>query len=306
MSNKFTDPYITAEGDDRAYVDFAGLDNIWFNTGTVCNLTCQNCYIESSPTNDSLVYLTVENVKKIIEECEALNEQPKMVGFTGGEPFINPYFMDILTYVLSRGYDVLILTNAMKPMKKCLPQLRKLHEVYGNQVHLRVSLDHYTQAIHEKERGIKTWYVAVEGVSALTQAGMKVSIAGRGLVEEEESSVIKGYQALFEQHGWRVLMDNPSHLILFSEMDERQDVSEITTDCWDILDKKPEQMMCANSRMVVRHKGQEDVSIVACTLLPFVDAFNYGNTIKQSIKRTQLNHVFCAQFCVLGGCSCEG
>jgi hypothetical protein len=34
------------------------LETLWINTGTLCNLTCRNCYIESSPRNDRLVYLT--------------------------------------------------------------------------------------------------------------------------------------------------------------------------------------------------------------------------------------------------------
>ena len=54
---KFRDPYQTADGSVRAQVALERLDTLWFNTGTLCNLACENCYIESSPTNDRLVYL---------------------------------------------------------------------------------------------------------------------------------------------------------------------------------------------------------------------------------------------------------
>src|ERR1700722_279800 len=54
---KFRDPAITAKGETRAVVGLRSLDTLWFNTGTLCNLTCATCYIESSPRNDRLADL---------------------------------------------------------------------------------------------------------------------------------------------------------------------------------------------------------------------------------------------------------
>ena len=42
---KFRDPLTTLRGERRAQVALGALDTLWFNTGTLCNLTCQNCYI---------------------------------------------------------------------------------------------------------------------------------------------------------------------------------------------------------------------------------------------------------------------
>ena len=55
---KFAHPDITAKGETRASVHFTGLKTLWLNTGTLCNIECANCYIESSPRNDRLAYLT--------------------------------------------------------------------------------------------------------------------------------------------------------------------------------------------------------------------------------------------------------
>ncbi len=55
---KFRDPAVTAKGEKRAAVALSGLRTLWINTGTLCNITCRNCYIESSPRNDALAYLT--------------------------------------------------------------------------------------------------------------------------------------------------------------------------------------------------------------------------------------------------------
>jgi hypothetical protein len=77
---KFQDPFTTAAGERRALVALKSLDTLWFNTGSLCNLTCRHCYTESSPKNDRLVYLTAAEV-------------------TLDDP-------------LSRGFDAMVLTNA--------------------------------------------------------------------------------------------------------------------------------------------------------------------------------------------------
>ena len=45
----FRIPFTIAKGERRAQVALKSLDTLWFNTGTLCNLTCQHCYIESRP-----------------------------------------------------------------------------------------------------------------------------------------------------------------------------------------------------------------------------------------------------------------
>ena len=94
-------------------------------------------------------------------------------------------------------------------------------------------------------------------------------------------------------------------LILFPEMDVTAKVPEITTSCWGILGKDPADMMCASSRMVVKHKGDDHLSVMACTLLPYDQRFNLGRTLLDAWRPVRLNHPHCAKFCVLGGASCS-
>ena len=140
---KFQDPYVTAKGETRASVDLKELKTLWFNTGTLCNLSCQNCYIESSPTNDRLVYLTLEDVRPYLDEIEEQSYPVKKIGFTGGEPFLNPHIMPILRECLERGFEVLVLTNAYKVINKHKEDLLKLKEQHPGQLQLRISLDHH-------------------------------------------------------------------------------------------------------------------------------------------------------------------
>ena len=93
--------------------------------------------------------------------------------------------------------------------------------------------------------------------------------------------------------------------MLFPEMDMRIDVPEITTACWGILNKSPSDVMCASSRMVVKRKGAERPAVLACTLLPYDEAFELGTTLKEAAGAVKLNHPHCAKFCVLGGASCS-
>src|SRR5580658_10411355 len=113
---KFRHPSVTAKGEPRATVALRALETLWFNTGTLCNLTCRNCYIESSPRNDRLAHLTLADVETYLDEIARDGLPTRLIGFTGGEPFMNPDLPEMLEAVLSRGFRAIVLTNAMRPM----------------------------------------------------------------------------------------------------------------------------------------------------------------------------------------------
>jgi len=71
---KFRDPRVTAKGERRAMVVLKRLRTLWFNTETLCNLTCAHCYIESSPRNDALECLPATDVARFLDEqgCSTL------------------------------------------------------------------------------------------------------------------------------------------------------------------------------------------------------------------------------------------
>ena len=300
---KFSDPALTADGAPRACVALTRLATLWFNTGSLCNLACTHCYVESSPVNDRLAYLTRADVAAILDE---LDSETAELGFTGGEPFMNPDFLAILGDGLARGYRVLALTNAMRPMMKCADGLLELQRRWGAQLTLRVSLDHYQPALHERERGPRAWARTLPGLDWLCANGFRVHIAGRTCWEEDEISLRRGFAALFAARGYGIDASNPVELVLFPEMDEAADVPEITTACWDILGVDPAAMMCASSRMALKRKGAARATFVPCTMLPNDPAFDMGERLDGARGPVALNHPHCARFCVLGGGSCGG
>ena len=302
--DKFRDPDVTADGKQRASVTFRRLETLWFNTGTLCNLTCTNCYIESSPTNDALVYLSAAEVAVYLDEIAADRLDVREIGFTGGEPFMNPDIIAMLSDSLERGFRVLVLSNAMRPMMKLAAPLLDLNRRFSDRLIIRVSLDHYTEALHELERGAHSWGPTVAGIEWLAQNGFTLHIAGRTCWRETEDSLRRGFASLFATRGLPINAQDPVSLVLFPEMDADVDVPEITVDCWGILGVDPDTLMCATSRMVIKRKGADHPVIAACTLVPFDPAFETGRSLAEARVRVKLNHPHCARFCVLGGASC--
>jgi radical SAM family protein/4Fe-4S single cluster protein len=314
--DKFRDPDWTAAGEARARVPLEALRTLWINTGSLCNIECRNCYIESSPENDRLVYMTRAEVASFLDEIAREGLPTRGIGFTGGEPFMNPDILAMLEDALGRGHSVLVLTNAMQPMQR--PRIKSgllaLCEAHGDQLVLRVSLDHYGKALHEEERGPDTYDKTVEGIDWLARNGFALALAGRTYWGESEESLRDGYQRLAQERGWPIDANDPAQLVLFPEMDVRVDVPEITTACWGILHKSPSDVMCASSRMVVKRKGSARPMVLPCTLLPYDPAFEMGATLAEAARAdggmfangaVKLCHPHCAKFCVLGGGSCS-
>jgi len=164
---KFSHPDVTAKGEKRARVGLTKLETLWFNTGTLCNLACVNT---------------------------------QEIGITGGEPFMNPDILKIMETSLKRGFKLLVLTNAMRPMMKCAEGLLKLNENYGEQMTLRVSVDHFKPELHEEERGANSWEPMMKGLQWLSENKFHIDVAGRTRWGEEEQELRDGFDRFFRNY----------------------------------------------------------------------------------------------------------
>ena len=302
LDKKFNDPFITADGNKRAFIEAKKINTLWFNTGTLCNIECKNCYIESSPKNDRLVYLTFDEVKLFIDEAIDNNLKTKEIGFTGGEPFMNKDILKMVDYALEKKFKVLILSNAMKPMLNKKEELLKLRHP---NLTIRVSIDHYNKTKHEEVRGKGTYEVMMKGLNWLSQNNFNFALATRLLWDESENNLRQNFQEFINTYQLNLDAFSNEQLVTFAEMDEKIDTPEITTDCWGILNKDPNDIMCSWSRMVVKKKGSKKPSVIACTLLPYDEEFDLGESLTNSLQKIYLNHKHCSKFCVLGGSSCS-
>ena len=302
---KFRDPLVTANGEKRARVALDVLRTLWINTGTLCNLSCAGCYIESTPRNDRLVWISAAEAGVFLDEIARDHKGVREIGFTGGEPFMNPDIVAMLDDALGRGLRTLVLTNAMKPMQKLEPQLLDLRARFGERLAIRVSVDHYTRQAHEAERGAGSWKPTIDGLVWLSQNNFAVSVASRMISGESDAQIRAGFGELLARLGVAIDVEDPAQLVIFPEMDASVDVPEITESCWGILHKSPSDVMCATSRMVVKRKGAQSPVVLACTLLAYDERFELGATLREASGDVALNHPHCAKFCVLGGAACS-
>lgn len=307
---KFDHPDWTANGQRRATVAIDRLRTLWINTGTLCNLACEGCYIESSPHNDRLSWFLPQDLDALCAQIRQHDLPVEELAFTGGEPFMNPHIDQLLDQALASGAKVLVLTNGLTPLRHHRAALSALAQRHPQRLALRLSLDHPTPAKHEALRGPNTFGPALEAAQWLAALPLTLTLAGRQCWNEDQDSTRAAYAALCAQHALPLDCTDPQQLVLFPEMRdpaaEAAQVPEITTACWDILGLSPQDVMCASARMAVRRQGADQPTILACTLIPYDPRFDLGPNLAAALTPIPLNHPHCATFCVLGGARCSG
>lgn len=284
-------------------VELAALETLWINTGSLCNLSCAACFMESTPRNDSLAYMSARDVSDFLDEIAREKLGTRTIGFTGGEPFLNRELPQMLDDVLARGHDALVLTNAMKPMRRRAGALSALREAHGARLALRVSLDHYSRELHELERGPNSFAPTLDSLAWLTRENFAVTVAGRLYSGEPEAIVRAGYARLFSERGLALDAHDREALVLFPEMDA-DGPARVTGADLQNAGKSTGDLMCAGARMAIKRKGAAAPVVVACTLLPYEEAFEMGPTLAAARRPVALTHAHCATFCVFGGASC--
>ena len=75
-----------------------GLDDLWFFTGSRCNLECIHCYVESSPVNNSIDMIEPEDILPYLREAQ--QHGVHHIYFTGGEPCLNKRIYELIGMAL--------------------------------------------------------------------------------------------------------------------------------------------------------------------------------------------------------------
>lgn len=286
----------TSKGDSRGYIEFDKLKELWFNTGTICNLSCFDCFEGSGPGVHRLQMITFNDAKPLIDEAVELGV--KQFSFTGGEPFIIPEMVKILDYALTFA-TCLVLTNGTKPVRKRFEQLKPLLQK-NNELSFRISLDYPDAERHDAIRGKGMFDLAIQSLYDLHSFGFPVSVARRRTDNEITFLADLDYTKMLVSHGL------PSETLIISFPDlERKGAPEITTTCMTKYhtEHTRSNFMCAFSRMVVKKDGK--MRVYACTLVDDDPKYDFGSTIRESMKvKTMLQHKRCYT-CFGGGMSCS-
>ena len=292
--------HVTPDEKPRGFIHAYALEELWFHTGTACNLACPFCLEGSKPGDDRLQLMRFDDAKPFIDE--ALTLGVKQFSFTGGEPFVNKDMVRILDAALQHR-PCMVLTNATEPLIKRLQQLKPLRD-RSHSLHFRVSLDHFLADQHDRGRGEGMFSMALDGLCALHDMGFAVSVAHQTISDLPADKVAKCFAEVFRGAG---LPENLPRIEFpeFYPPGIEATAPQITESC--MVDYQTEstrrEFMCAFSRMVVKSEGQ--CKVYACTLVDDDDDYVLGATLAESLQvPVSMKHHRCYS-CFQFGASCS-
>lgn len=292
--------YKTPQGEARGYIDPFTLRELWFHTGTACNLQCPFCLEGSAPGDKRLELVKFEDVKPYIDE--ALELGVEQFSFTGGEPFLAKQLIKILAYA-SQFKPCLVLTNGTEAIQKRMEEVATLGQS-KHPVSFRVSLDKPTAAEHDAGRGEGNFVSALNGLKQLYDLGFHISVARHMDKEEDKASVDDAFKALFVEYG----LPRDLNLVAFPDFatpGSLPQVPQVTAACMTSYqtEESRKDFMCAFSKMVVKKNGH--MRVYACTLVDDDEEYDLGGSLRESLEhRVSMKHHRCYS-CFAYGASCS-
>lgn len=290
----------TPDGEPRGYIDPHALQELWFHTGTACNLACPFCLEGSKPGDNRLERITLADAAPFIDEALALGVE--QFSFTGGEPFIVKDFVNILHYAAARR-PCLVLTNGTDAVLKRLEQIESLKKE-PNPVSFRVSIDCPDRDRHDAGRGAGNFDLAWQSMRELHARGFHVSLARQMDTGEDSAAVDAAFRELFAEHG----LPADTRIVSFPDFltpGSHPKVPHVTEHCMTAYqtEETRRQFMCAFSKMLVKTGGR--MRVYACTLVDDDPSYDLGGTLSESMrKRIMLHHHRCYS-CFAFGSSCS-
>jgi len=269
-------------------VALSHLDELWFQVGgTLCNLTCQHCFISCSPHNQNFGFLSLARVREVLSEAQALGV--KEYYFTGGEPFLNRELTDILCATLQVG-PVSVLTNGTILRDEWLSQLAQAERASRYSLEIRISLDGFSAETNDPVRGCGTFERTIRGVMQFVEAGfLPILTAARVWPEEREAEVVASFVSMLRARGYaRPRLKILPTLLLGAEVERTrgyQADERITHAMMQEFDAS--RLLCEHSRLV------SDRGVHVCPILLEAPDGLLGEDLRSSLGSFALRHGAC-------------
>lgn len=269
-------------------IELSHLDHLWFQVaGTLCNLTCNHCFISCSPKNDSFGYLSLEQIKSRLAESVPLGV--KEYYFTGGEPFLNPDMTAILVETLKYG-PATVLTNATVFKDAWLEQLAVAERASRFSLEFRVSIDGFSPETNDPIRGEGTFERAIRGVQKLVQFGfLPIVTAARTWADEDEQRIVGEFTNMLREAGYsrpRLKILPTLHLGAEEERSHGYRQSERVTH--EMMSEYDESLLvCEHSRIV------SDRGVHVCPILIEAPDALLGDDLQEASRPFALGHGAC-------------
>ncbi|MEQ9411206.1 MAG: radical SAM protein [Fuerstiella sp.] len=269
-------------------IELRALEELWFQVaGTVCNLTCQHCFISCSPHNHSFEFLEFTDVEAALQQSVAHGVREYY--FTGGEPFLNKDLVRMLKRTLHFG-PATVLTNGTVLKPEWLTELRAAEDASGYSLEFRVSIDGPTPEINDPVRGEGTFRRAMQGVSMLCEHDfLPIITMTQTWSDAENQHMLETFRHVLRQHGCR----RPRLKILprlkmgaeESRTEGYRPTERITPAMMEDFDR--DQLLCHHSR-VVTSRG-----VFVCPILLEAADGRVGETLDESTAPFPLSHGPC-------------
>jgi sulfatase maturation enzyme AslB (radical SAM superfamily) len=290
----------TDAGEPRGYIQPGTLSELWFHTGTTCNLRCPFCLEAAGPGDQRIQAISLADAKPFIEESLALGVQ--QFSFTGGEPFVVPEFIDVLRLALQHR-PCLVLTNGTEPLFNRLQDVLALR-AEPHPLCFRISLDFADEKRHDAGRGRGNFRRSIAMLKTLHDAGFEVSVARHRAAGEDVAAEDQNFRAMLVAHGLpgeTPIVSFPEFLRPFSQ----GQTPAITESCMTThhTEESRATFMCAYTKMVVKKGGR--MRVYACTLVDDDEDYDLGGTLTESMAaRVMMKHHRCFS-CFAHGASCS-
>jgi mycofactocin radical SAM maturase len=135
-------------GSELARTGLTAPVNLTWEITLKCNLNCAHCLSDSGPAATD--ELTTEECMRLVDQLADLKVFQVNIG--GGEPFIRPDFLDLLSYCHKKGVVTCVSTNGMLVDKTLARKLSTLTGLY-----LQLSIEGSTKEVNDRIRGKGTY-----------------------------------------------------------------------------------------------------------------------------------------------------
>lgn len=147
------------------YVQGYKMLNIYLTNA--CNLNCTHCFMRAGKRlANELAKEDWNHVLTDFSECGG-----KAVTFTGGEPLMNPDFVEIIEYAHRLGLQITVLTNGLLWNEELIDRLSPML------AEVQISIDGVDDASNAKVRKAGTFEQLVRNVIRFSKNGVRVSVA---------------------------------------------------------------------------------------------------------------------------------
>ncbi len=273
------------------------LDALWIQVaGSVCNLSCTHCFVRCGPDADHHALMPREEVLGRVAEGLAMGVQE--IYFTGGEPFVHPEMETILEDTLPLA-PCSVLTNGTLFTGRRVERLRELTSRARYSLELRVSLDGPDAASHDPFRGEGAFERTLEGLRALSKAGLLPIVTVTQNTEEDALAFRERYFAMLKREG--IAHPRLKVLPMFRLGRETERTREYAeTETLALLPPEafdPARLQCGHCRAVTSR------GVFVCPLLVDEPDAHMGDSLAASTGEFELRHGAC-HTCWVTGMTC--